>query len=191
MMRFCISVLAKGVALKHGMEATFMAKPFIDRAGSGLHMHVSVNDKAGKNIFASDAPEGTPALEHAIGGMKALLADSMAIFAPNANSYRRFKRQFLRAGGADLGRQQPHGGVPRTGRRAADAACRAPRRGRRRASASGFGRAFGGVHHGMTKKLDPGPAVVGRRLRGGGQAWREGRRRIGSPPPMPWRPPRC
>lgn len=82
---------AKGVALKHGCEVTFMAKPFAQRAGSGMHMHVSVNDKSGKNIFASDAPEGSPELRHAIGGMKALLADSMAILAPNANSYRRFR----------------------------------------------------------------------------------------------------
>jgi glutamine synthetase len=82
---------AKGVALRHGCEATFMAKPFADLAGSGMHLHVSVNDKAGRNIFASDKPEGEPVLAHAIGGMKALLADSMAIFAPNANSFRRFK----------------------------------------------------------------------------------------------------
>ena len=82
---------AKGVALRHGCEATFMAKPFAERAGSGMHLHVSVNDKSGKNIFASEKPEGEPVLAHAVGGMKALLADSMAIYAPNANSYRRFK----------------------------------------------------------------------------------------------------
>jgi len=82
---------AKGVALKHGAEACFMAKPFAQYAGSGMHMHVSINDGRGANIFADEAPEGAPALKHAIGGMKALLADSMAILAPNANSYRRFK----------------------------------------------------------------------------------------------------
>ena len=68
-----------------------MAKPFADRAGSGLHLHVSVNDAEGKNIFASEDPAGTPALRHAVGGLKATLADGMAIFAPNANSYRRFR----------------------------------------------------------------------------------------------------
>lgn len=83
--------LVKGVAVKHGLEATFMAKPFAEAAGSGMHLHISMNDKAGKNAFASDDPAGTPLLRHAIGGMKAALADSMAIFAPNANSYRRFK----------------------------------------------------------------------------------------------------
>jgi glutamine synthetase len=83
--------LVKGVAVKHGMEATFMAKPFAESAGSGMHLHISMNDKAGKNAFASDDPAGTELLRHAIGGMKALLGESMAIFAPNANSYRRFK----------------------------------------------------------------------------------------------------
>lgn len=36
--------LVKGVAHKHGMQATFMAKPFDDLAGTGMHMHVSLAD---------------------------------------------------------------------------------------------------------------------------------------------------
>lgn len=83
--------LVKGVAVAHGLEATFMAKPFAESAGSGMHLHISMNDAKGKNAFASEDPEGTPLLRHAIGGMKAMLAESMAIFAPNANSFRRFK----------------------------------------------------------------------------------------------------
>ena len=83
----------RGAAQKHGLIACFMAKPFTAQAGSGLHVHVSVNDAAGRNAFASDDPAGTPALRHAIGGMKAHMAESMAVFAPNANSYRRFVSQ--------------------------------------------------------------------------------------------------
>jgi glutamine synthetase len=82
--------LLRGVAQKHGLIACFMAKPFTARAGSGLHVHVSFNDDAGHNLFASDVPAGTPLLRHAIGGMKATMAESLAVFAPNANSYRRF-----------------------------------------------------------------------------------------------------
>ncbi len=82
--------LLRGVAQKHGLIACFMAKPFTGRAGSGLHVHVSLNDSRGANVFASEEPAGTPALRHAIGGMRATMAESMAIFAPNANSYRRF-----------------------------------------------------------------------------------------------------
>lgn len=81
----------KGVAVRHGVEATFMAKPFSDVAGSGQHLHVSLADKDGNNAFASEKPEGSDLLKFAVGGMQALLEDSMAVFAPNANSYRRFR----------------------------------------------------------------------------------------------------
>jgi glutamine synthetase len=83
--------LVKGVAVAQGMEATFMAKPFAETAGSGMHLHISMADADGNNAFASEDPAGTELLRHAIGGMKACLAESMAIFAPNANSFRRFK----------------------------------------------------------------------------------------------------
>lgn len=83
--------LAKGVALSLGIEATFMAKPWVDRAGSGFHVHISVNDKEGNNLCASDDPAGSSLLHHMIGGMKDHLADCMGILAPNANSFKRFK----------------------------------------------------------------------------------------------------
>jgi glutamine synthetase len=84
----------RGVAQKHGLIACFMAKPFTERAGSGLHVHVSFNDAQGRNIFASDDPAGAHGINNSllqvIGGMKDSMAESMAVFAPNANSYRRF-----------------------------------------------------------------------------------------------------
>ena len=80
----------RGVAQKHGLIACFMAKPFTERAGSGLHVHVSLNDAQGQNLFASEDPAGTELLRQSIGGMKDSMAESMAVFAPNANSYRRF-----------------------------------------------------------------------------------------------------
>ena len=80
----------RGAAQKHGLIACFMAKPFTVHAGSGLHVHVSLNDSNGANLFASEDPAGTRALRHAIGGMQSTMAESMAVFAPNANSYRRF-----------------------------------------------------------------------------------------------------
>ena len=83
----------RGVAAKHGLVACLMAKPFAGRAGSGLHVHVSANDGAGRNAFASEDPAGSESLRHAIGGLKATMAESMAVFAPNANSYRRFVSQ--------------------------------------------------------------------------------------------------
>lgn len=83
--------LVKGVAERHGHLATFMAKPYADLSGSGTHLHVSFADEAGNNLFAGDEPEGNALLRSAIAGLEATMAESMALFAPNANSYRRFK----------------------------------------------------------------------------------------------------
>ncbi|HEY5808613.1 MAG TPA: glutamine synthetase family protein [Povalibacter sp.] len=85
--------LIRGVALRHGLIACFMAKPFEEHAGSGMHLHVSLQDATGANVFASDDPAGTQLLRYAVGGLQAHMADSMLIFAPNANSYRRFRHQ--------------------------------------------------------------------------------------------------
>lgn len=86
----------KGVARRHGLLASFMAKPFEESAGSGLHVHVSLYDKDGENGFvgAPDKSLGIPAgprLRNAVGGLIEAMPESMAIFAPNANSYRRFR----------------------------------------------------------------------------------------------------
>lgn len=85
--------LIKGVALKHGFEATFMAKPYGLEAGNGTHVHISLLDETGHNVFAADDgdPYGTPLLQQAIAGLLALMPDSMALFAPNLNSFRRFQ----------------------------------------------------------------------------------------------------
>jgi glutamine synthetase len=81
----------RGVAARHGIIACFMAKPFAERTGSGMHLHASLADSEGGNLCAAEAPEGAPLLRQAIGGLRATLADSMAVFAPHANSYRRFR----------------------------------------------------------------------------------------------------
>ncbi len=80
----------KSVAQQQGLQASFMAKPLADQAGSGLHVHVSVLDAEGRNIFASRQEAPTDALRHAIGGLQRSAADCLLLFAPNANSYRRF-----------------------------------------------------------------------------------------------------
>ena len=83
--------VVKAAALSQGFEATFMAKPYGDRAGNGLHIHLSVVDASGGNIFDNGTEEGSEALNHAIGGLQALMPESMVLFAPNVNSYRRFQ----------------------------------------------------------------------------------------------------
>ncbi len=81
--------LVHGVAVSHGMEATFMAKPYTDHPGNGMHLHASVLDEKGENIFNSD--DGVhPRLGHAVAGSLATMRELQAIFAPHYNSYRRF-----------------------------------------------------------------------------------------------------
>lgn len=152
---------AKGVALRHDCEATFMAKPFADRAGSGLHIHVSVDDAQGRNIFAADAPEGTAALRHAIGGMKVALPESMAIFAPNANSYRRFKAN-------SYAPVSPTWGINnRTVSLRIPAGPAASRHVEHRVAGAdanpylALAAVLAAVHHGLTHRPDPGPMVTG------------------------------
>jgi len=86
--------LVRAQARRHGVTACFMAKPIEKYAGSGMHLHVSLQDDAGRNVF-SEASEGTwsPRLLHALGGLAATMAESMLIFAPHANSWRRFVAQ--------------------------------------------------------------------------------------------------
>jgi glutamine synthetase len=81
----------RGVAARHGKIACFMAKPFAELAGSGMHLHASLADGDGRNACADEAPAGSPLLRHAIGGLRETLGDGMAVFAPHANSYRRFR----------------------------------------------------------------------------------------------------
>lgn len=82
-------MLVKGLARHHGFAASFMAKPYEDYAGSGLHTHFSVLDQDGNNIFDDGGPKGTDAMRHAIGGCLSAMNDSTLVFAPHGNSYDR------------------------------------------------------------------------------------------------------
>ena len=81
--------LVKETALKNGYEATFLSKPYLNEAGSGMHLHLSLYDKNKDNVFSKNKLNNKNLL-YAIGGLQKLMYDSMAFFAPNINSYRRF-----------------------------------------------------------------------------------------------------
>ncbi|WP_313196867.1 glutamine synthetase family protein [Rhizobium sp.] len=82
--------IAEQAARKFGMKSTCMAKPYGDQAGSGLHVHASIIDRDGNNIL--DAKGGDPVkLKSATAGMLKTMRDAQLIFAPFANSYRRFQ----------------------------------------------------------------------------------------------------
>ncbi len=151
----------KATARANGLAASFMAKPFEGISGSGLHIHVSLLDNDGNNIFAgaSDDGEFSNRLRYAIGGLGEMMAQSMAIFAPNANSYRRFA---------------PNAYVPSTpswGPNHRDVALRIPlssaantRLEHRVAGADSnpylvVASILAGVHYGLTHECDPGPMV--------------------------------
>lgn len=82
--------LIRGTARKHGYAATFLAKPMSDAAGSGMHVHYSVLDQDGHNIFDDGSPEGSDTLRSAVAGCLAAMPPATLIFAPHLTSYARF-----------------------------------------------------------------------------------------------------
>jgi glutamine synthetase len=152
---------AKGVARPLGCEATFMAKPFEELAGSGMHIHMSLLDPSGANIFADEAPEGSEQLRHVIGGMARTMADAMAVFAPNANSFRRYVNRSYAPVAPTWGVNNrtvalriPAGGVSsrRVEHRVAGADAN---------PYLALAVVLAGAHHGLTHRVDPGPMTRG------------------------------
>jgi glutamine synthetase len=151
----------KAVARRHGLSASFMAKPFKDCAGSSLHVHVSLVDKSGRNVFAASKPDQKFAdtLRHAVGGLAATMPESMAIFAPTANSYRRYRPGLF----VPL---EPNWGINHRG-----VALRVPLSGpedtrieHRPGGADGnpylvMAAILAGIHHGITNRIEPSPMV--------------------------------
>ena len=153
--------VVRGTARQHGTAATFMAKPYREDAGSGLHVHLSLVDEKGDNVFDDGTEVGTPVLRHAVGGLLETMPEAMALFAPNVNSYRRFV---------------PNLYVPTRrswGYNNRSVAVRIPagtgsslRREHRVAGADAnpylvLATVLAGVHHGIQHRLDPGEASVG------------------------------
>jgi glutamine synthetase len=78
-------------ALRHGIYATFMAKPMKHEPGSALHIHQSVVDaETGRNIFSLEDGSEHERFRHFIGGLQRYTPGAIAFFAPSVNSYRRF-----------------------------------------------------------------------------------------------------
>ncbi|MBS0580490.1 MAG: glutamine synthetase [Proteobacteria bacterium] len=153
--------IVQGVFLKHGLRATFMAKPYADEPGSGLHIHVSLLAADGRNVFAADGPEPNEALSQALGGLAHTMAESMLLFAPTINAYKRFRPECY----VPLA---PTWGLNNRGvalRIPADAA--ENRRLEHRVAGADANpylltaAVLAGIHHGMTRGLDPGAPVSG------------------------------
>ena len=80
----------KEAAIQHEMHATFLSRPISEEAGSALHIHQSVLDEDGKNIFSNADGSASDAFMHYIGGLQRFMPEALLMFAPYPNSYRRF-----------------------------------------------------------------------------------------------------
>jgi glutamine synthetase len=153
--------IVKGVAQRHGLDATFLSKPFTDQSGSGLHIHMSLADAEGRNVLDETGPDGDRLLGQAIAGLQATSAEAMAIFAPNLNAYRRFGPNLFVPVNTSWGYNNrsvafrvPMGGA------------KARRIEHRFAGAEAnpylvMAAMLAGVHHGLTQGLSPTPPSTG------------------------------
>jgi len=87
---FIFKRTVREAAMRHNMYATFMAKPMANQPGSAMHIHTSMLDsESGANIFSDKNGEASKQFQYFIGGLQRYLPETMAIFAPYVNSYRR------------------------------------------------------------------------------------------------------
>jgi glutamine synthetase len=153
--------LVKNIAYDHEMDTTFMAKPYPNQAGNGLHVHISILDKAGNNIFKSEDPATNDSLRHAIGGIIETMPASMAFLCPNVNSYRRFGEKFFVP-------TSPTWGIDNrtVALRVPNDTADAVRIEHRVAGADAnpylvMASVLAGIHHGLTNQIDPGEPLEG------------------------------
>ncbi|MFF1698021.1 glutamine synthetase family protein [Streptomyces sp. NPDC058257] len=82
---------AKEIASQEGVSLTFMAK-YNEREGNSCHIHLSLADADGTNAMAGDGPGGMSAvMRHFLAGQLAALREFSLLYAPNINSYKRFR----------------------------------------------------------------------------------------------------
>lgn len=154
--------IVRAQARAHGVTACFMAKPNEDYAGSGMHFHVSMLDADGRNVFVEDK-EGVwnDTILHALGGLRATMGESMLVFAPHANSWRRFASQ-------SYAPVSPTWGVNNrsVALRIPAGDIRARRIEHRPAGVDAnpylvAATVLAGIRHGLRHKIDPGPETTG------------------------------
>ncbi len=90
---FLFKRTVRETALRHGIFATFMAKPMEREPGSAMHIHQSIVDaETGQNIFSNADGSASEHFAHYLGGLQKYVPLVMPMFAPYVNSYRRLSR---------------------------------------------------------------------------------------------------
>ncbi|MBO3274536.1 glutamine synthetase family protein [Pseudomonas schmalbachii] len=158
---FLFKHLLKEVALKHGLVVVCMAKPLAKTPGSSMHIHQSIVDAAGNNIFSDANGEATPAFRHFIGGLQACLADFTLLFAPNVNSFQRLCNPFASPNNACWSYDNRAAGlrIPASGPAARRVENRLPGADANPYLAIAASLAAG--LHGLEQELEPGEAIQG------------------------------
>lgn len=87
---FLFKRTVKEAAIANEMHATFLAQPISGEAGSALHIHQSIVDESGSNIFSNNDGGPSDLFMSYIGGLQKYMPKALLIFAPYSNSYRRF-----------------------------------------------------------------------------------------------------
>ena len=154
--------IVRSQARAHGVTACFMAKPIEDYAGSGMHFHTSLCDSTGRNLFVEDVEgQWNPMILHAIGGLRATMGESMLVFAPHANSWRRFATQ-------SYAPVSPTWGINnRSVALRIPAGAKAGRRIEHRPAGVDANpylvaaTILAGIRHGLAHRIDPGPETTG------------------------------
>lgn len=152
--------IVRAVARKRGLDATFMAKPFLAAPGCALEIEVALEHRSGKDAFAGARGGAGEVLRAALGGLQALMADSIALFAPNANAYRRFTAN-------DAARNKRWGFANATTALSVDGGEGEPWRIVHRLAGAdanpylALAAVLAGIHHGMSEGLDAGAPFDG------------------------------
>lgn len=153
--------IVQGVAARHGMRATFMAKPYAEKAGSGMHWHVSVLDADGQNIFDDARSDGDEMLSRAVAGVLGTLPEAMAFVAPNINSYKRFQPGLFVPMTRTWGWNNRSVAVRIPGGAASDRRLEYRLPGADANPYLALAVLLAGIHHGISRKLVPPPASSG------------------------------
>jgi glutamine synthetase len=150
----------KEIAFLNGISATFMAKTSEKDIGSSCHIHASLQDGDGNNLFVDDDGEETDLFRHALGGMRRHIRELALFIAPSVNSYKRYAAESWAPTSVSWGRDNRTCGFRIVGHGASRRIeCRIP--GADVNPYLGYAALLAAGLDGIEKQIDPGPELKG------------------------------